>query len=146
MTWTKLLASNTVTSLPATKKELDNLRSIVARSLKNVTAPGLSADARFIMAYDAARTLSLMIVRASGYRPRAAGAHYNTFLALEAADTKFAKLSAYFDGCRIKRNASEYDIAGGVTDTDADGLLQAVRQFAADAEVWIKAKYRSLSE
>ncbi len=80
-----------------------------------------------------------MIVPASGYRPRAAGGHYNTFLALEAADAKFAQLSAYFDGCRIKRNAFEYDFAGGVTDTDADGLLQTVRQFAADAEAWISA-------
>ena len=69
MTWAKLLANNNVTRQPAAKKELDNLRSIVSRSLKDVTAPGLSADARFIMAYDAARTLSLMIVRSSGYRP-----------------------------------------------------------------------------
>jgi hypothetical protein len=124
MTWAKLLANNNVTRQPAAKKELDNLRSIVSRSLKDVTAPGLSADARFIMAYDAARTLSLMIVRSSGYRHKAAGGHYNTFLALETADGQFAKLSAYFDGCRIKRNASEYDFAGGVTDTDADGLLK----------------------
>ena len=50
-----------------------------------------------------------MIVRASGYRPRAVGGHYNTFLALEAAEPGFAALSAYFDGCRLKRNASEYD-------------------------------------
>lgn len=34
--------------------------------------------------------------------------------------------------CRIKRNVSEYEVAGGVTDTDADGLLKAVRQFAVD--------------
>jgi hypothetical protein len=80
MTWAKLLANNNVTRQPTAKKELDNLRSIVSRSLKDVTAPGLSADARFIMAYDAARTLSLMIVRSSGYRPKAAGGHYNTFL------------------------------------------------------------------
>jgi hypothetical protein len=86
MTWAKLLVNNNVTRQPATRKELDNLRSIVSRSLKDVNAPGLSADARFIMAYDAARTLSLMIVRSSGYRPKAAGGHYNTFLALETAD------------------------------------------------------------
>jgi hypothetical protein len=143
MTWAKLLASNNVTRQPATKKELDNLRSIVSRSLKDVTAPGLSADARFIMAYDAARTLSLMIVRSSGYRPKAAGGHYNTFLALEIANGQFAKLSAY--GCRMKRNASEYDFAGGVTDTDADGLLKTVQQFAIDAEAWIKAKHPRLA-
>jgi hypothetical protein len=79
-------------------------------------------------------TLSLLIVRASGYRPRAVGAHYNTFVALEAADPAFAKLSAYFDGCRIKRNSCEYDLAGAISDTDADGLLKTVRQFATDAD------------
>lgn len=108
-------------------------------------APGLSADARFVIAYDAARTLSLMVVRAAGYRPRSAGAHYHTFAALEAADAAFMAISVYFDGCRIKRNVSEYEVAGGVTDTDADGLLQAVKKFAIDAEAWIKARHPPLA-
>lgn len=127
------------------KAELDNLRSIVARSLKDVSVPGLSADARFVMAYDAARTLSLMVVRASGYRPRSVGGHYNTFLALESADGGFAKLSAYFDGCRMKRNDCEYDFAGGITETDAEGLLNTVKQFAVDAEGWIRKHHPSLA-
>jgi hypothetical protein len=79
MSWAKLLADKRVTALPSSKAELDNLRSIVARSLKDVESAGLSADARFVMAYDAARTLSLLVVRATGYRPRTVGAHYNTF-------------------------------------------------------------------
>jgi hypothetical protein len=96
MSWAKLLASNRVTQQPSAKAELDSLRSIVARCFSDVTAKGLSTDARFIMAYDAARTLSVMIVRAAGYRPRSVGGHYNTFLALEAADPPaFAALSAY---------------------------------------------------
>src|SRR2546421_12474849 len=139
MTWAKLLANNNVTRSRSGKAELDRLRSIVARSLADVAVTGLSADSRFIMAYDAARTLSLMIVRASGYRPRAVGGHYNTFLALEAAEPGFAALSAYFDGCRLKRNASEYDFAGVVTDTEADALLTAVRRFAVGAGSLIKA-------
>src|SRR5437588_3091663 len=122
MSWATLLADHRVTRVPPSKAELDNLRSIVARSFKDVAAPGLSADARFVMAYDAARTLSLIVVRSEGYRPRAVGGHYNTFLALEAADPAFAALSAYFDGCRMKRNDCEYDFAGGVSETDADGL------------------------
>src|SRR5271170_5296283 len=144
MSWAKLLAGNHVTALPPSKAELDNLRSIVARSLKDVTSAGLSADYRFVLAYDAARTLSLLIVRASGYRPRTVGGHYNTFLALETADPTFAALSAYFDGCRIKRNSCEYDFAGGVSDTDAEGLMKTVRQFAVDAEAWIKTRYPHL--
>ena len=145
MSWAKLLADNRVTALPPSKAELDNLRTIVARSLKDVESPGLSTDARFVMAYDAARTLSLLIVRAAGYRPRTVGGHYNTFLALEAADPAFAGLSAYFDGCRMKRNSCEYDFAGGISDTDAEGLLEAVRKFAVDAEAWIKARYPQLA-
>ena len=94
----------------------------------------MSADTRFVLAYDAARTLSLIVVRAAGYRPRSAAGHYNTFLALGTADPVFNALSAYFDGCRMKRNNCEYDFAGGVSDTDVDGLLKTVEQFAVDAE------------
>ena len=145
MSWTKLLANNTVTALQPNKAELDKLRALAARSLNDVAVPGLSTDMQFILAYDAARTLSLMIVRAAGYRPRTVGGHYNTFLALEAADPAFAALSAYFDGCRIKRNVSEYEFAGGVSDRDAEGLLEAVRKFAKEAEAWIKANHPSLA-
>jgi hypothetical protein len=91
------------------------------------------------IAYDAARTLLLMVVRAAGYRPRSAGAHFHTFAALEAADQAFVAISAYFDSCRIQRKVSEYEVAGGVTDTDADSLLKTVKQFAINAEAWIKA-------
>ena len=69
MSWAKLLADKRVTRVAPSKAELDNLRSIVKRSLQDAGAKGLSADARFVMAYDAARTLSLIIVRAAGYRP-----------------------------------------------------------------------------
>lgn len=37
MSWEKLLADRAVTALPATKQELDNLRSIVTRSLATMT-------------------------------------------------------------------------------------------------------------
>ena len=43
-----------LTQQPSAKAELDSLRSIVARCFSDVAAKGLSTDARFIMAYDAA--------------------------------------------------------------------------------------------
>ena len=144
MSWAKLLGRY-VTAEPTSKSELDNLRSIVTRSLQDAVAAGLSADARFVMAYDAARTLSLILVRAEGYRPKSLGGHYNTFLALQEADPTFATLSNYFDGCRMKRYGCEYDFAGGVSDTDADGLLKEVQQFKVDAEAWMKARHPTLA-
>jgi hypothetical protein len=44
-----------------------------------------------------------------------------------------------------QRNQREYDFAGGVTETEADGLLNAVRQFAVDAQAWIYARHQHLS-
>ena len=144
MTWSELLNRKCVAADATSKSEIDNLRSIVSRSLANVSVAGLSTDIRFILAYDAARTLSLMIVRSEGYRPRSIGGHYNTFIALEAADPAFAALSSYFNNCRMLRNQSEYDFAGGVSDGDADQLLQAVKRFVADAETWIKSRHPHL--
>ncbi|MBI2824425.1 MAG: hypothetical protein HYX69_07045 [Planctomycetia bacterium] len=144
MSWATLLSNNRVTAEPPSKAELDSLRSIVMRSLKDVTAAGLSADADLCWRTMRRAPLALIIVRAEGYRPRSVGGHYNTFLALEAADPAFATTSAYFDGCRIKRHGCEYDFAGGVSDTDADALLKAVRQFAVDAEAWVKTRHPTL--
>ena len=64
---------------------------------------------------------------------------------LEAVDRTFATVSAYFDGCRIKRNRCEYDYAGGVTDTDADGLLETVQQFAIESEAWLRSHHPKLA-
>lgn len=41
MSWKKLLANKNVVTEPPSKAELDNLRSIVDRSMKDVAAPGL---------------------------------------------------------------------------------------------------------
>ncbi len=97
-----------------------------------------------MLAYDAARTLSLIVVRSEGYRPRSVGAHYNTFLALGTADAGFNELSVYFDICRMKRNNCEYDCAGVVSDTDADRLLETVKEFVVDAAAWLKARHPHL--
>jgi hypothetical protein len=141
MTWNKLLTEKRVKVESTSKQELDDLRSIVTRSLRDVAAPGLSADTRFILAYDAARTLCLIAVRAEGYRPRSVGGHYNTFLALEAVDPSFKNVSEYFDSCRMQRNHCEYDYADGMSDTDAEGLLDEVRNFASRIDEWMRLRH-----
>ena len=145
MTWSKLLAANRVRSEPCSRQEIDNLRSIVARCSCDIKAQGLSDEQRFIIAYDAARTLALMVVRASGYRPAKLGGHYNTFAALQAVDGGFVTVASYLDICRAKRNDSEYDFAGGISKQDADDLVRTLSQFERDAADWIKSKHPSLA-
>ena len=145
MNWPTLLAEKRVTLEPTTKEEIDNLRSIVKRSINDAHVSGLSSDTRFVLAYDAARTLSLIIVRAAGYRPRSIGGHYNTFLGLAAADATFHEMSAYFDSCRTQRNHCEYDFAGGMSETDSDCLLETVEDFAKSVELWMREHHADLT-
>jgi hypothetical protein len=133
-----------VTREPTDKAELDNLRSIVKRCLSDLNARGLSDEQCFIIAYDAARTLSLMIVRACGYRPKKLGGHYNTFIALEAADPTFVTISSYFNTCRMKRNDSEYDFAGAITTTETREIIESVKQFQQDVEAWLTKRHPAL--
>ena len=77
MTWGPLLNDRRVKVEPPSKAELDKLRSIVTRSRSDVGAPGLSADTRFVLAYDTARTLALIVVRTEGYGPNRSSAEWS---------------------------------------------------------------------
>lgn len=146
MNWNDLLAEKRVAAEPASREEIAELREVVRRNLADAVLPGLSADGQFSMAYNAARTLATCAVRACGYRVRTVGgAHYNTFVALEAAlGQPFAGLAAYFDVCRVKRNDLSYDAADVVTETEARELVRRVQRFEADLASWFHAQHPGL--
>ena len=98
------------------------------------------------MAYNAARTLATVAVRAAGYRVKqTGGAHYNTFLAVEAAiGSSAAALAAYLDNCRVKRNELSYDAANLVSESDGDELLNRARELRVLVEDWIAQNHPGL--
>ena len=49
MTWTKLLANKEAQRHKTSKKELDNMRALIARDLADASLAGLSADRRFAL-------------------------------------------------------------------------------------------------
>jgi hypothetical protein len=145
MSWTKLLAEKRVAPEPTSKKELDELRAMVAVNLKDAHVVGISAQGRFEFAYNAARLMATIVVRTSGYRVVArTGHHYFTFQALQASDPTFVKIAIYFDGARDKRNDFSYETPVLISDSDAGDLVDAVEQFQKDCEAWIKSKDPSL--
>jgi hypothetical protein len=54
VTWTNLLANKEAQKHGTSKKELDNMRALIARDLTDADIAGLSADRRFATAYNAA--------------------------------------------------------------------------------------------
>ncbi len=145
MTWKQLLAENRLAPEPTSRTEIQDLRAVVHRNLADAQIRKLSDDGRFGHAYDAARILANIIVRASGYRIKSdGGGHYNTFLALKTASPAFAKKAVYFDACRRKRNSCLYEQANVVTNTEAEELLIHATGFSLEVEAWLKKNHPNL--
>ena len=68
MTWTSLLANKEAQKHGTSKKELDNMRALIARDLTDAGIAGLSADRRFATAYNAALQAANMAIACAGYR------------------------------------------------------------------------------
>ena len=67
MTWTSLLANKEAQKHKTSKKELDNMRALIARDLADASLAGLSADRRFATAYNAALQAANMAIACAGY-------------------------------------------------------------------------------
>ncbi len=146
MTWKKLLEERRIGRQAPRKEELAHLRAVAARDLADARIEALSTDGRFAHAYEAARALATIVVRASGYRVKpAGGAHYSTFRALEAADPRrFTRHSAYFNSCREKRNDLSYELAGAVTESELGELLREVPTFGELVDEWLRERHPAL--
>ncbi len=136
--WQQLLNENRVERAPATKADIDELRTLVSRCLQDSALP-LFPDNKFGLVYNAARTLAVMAAGAAGYRVKLrGGGHYNTFLALKAAlGPGIEAMADYLDECREKRNELSYEAANVVTQSEVDDLIVKTRELETLVEDWI---------
>src|SRR2546427_2029531 len=75
MSWQQLLARRRVQAHTTHAQELEGLRTVVARDLKDADLPELSTDRRFAIAYNAVLQLATMVIACTGYRVRGVGYH-----------------------------------------------------------------------
>ena len=54
---------------------------------------------------------------------------------------RFSTLRDYLDNCRRKRNVSEYDAVGTISEKEAEDLLRTVRDFKIEVESWLQKTY-----
>jgi len=80
VTWTKLLANKEAQRHKTSKKELDNMRALIARDLADAGIAGLSADRRFATAYNAALQAANMAIVCAGYRVMSKVGHHRVSL------------------------------------------------------------------
>jgi uncharacterized protein (UPF0332 family) len=140
MSWSHLLASRTIQMHTTSKQEIDSLRELVSRDLKDAEIVGLSEDRCFATAYNAVLQLSKIAIACAGYRvSTGAGHHQKTFESVKVAlgAVPAENLADYFETCRRKRNKIDYDAAEIVSETEARELLEKAREFQLLIEAWI---------
>ncbi len=131
MSWKKLLQDNKVHTHRTSRKELDEIRRLVARDLADAALSELSEDRRFATAYNAALQTAKMAIACAGYRVASVPGHHR--LTFEGAKLAIGKpveqLADYFDACRRKRNEIDYTGATIATTTEAEELLLHANAF-----------------
>lgn len=140
MSWTDLLDNRTVQNHSTSAREIEDLRELVERDLRDAAIEGLSDDRRFATAYNAVLQLAKMAIACAGYRISfGAGHHQKTFEAVKTAlgVHEAEVLTDYFDTCRRKRNNIDYDGSEIVTETEAEELLKKAGEFRDLVEGWI---------
>jgi uncharacterized protein (UPF0332 family) len=124
------------------REEISNLTAIVKRDLKDAGIKALSADRRFATAYNAALQAATIVLYVSGYKTHGAGHHFVFEAVKGIMDKEYHSLFEYFDSCRSKRNRTDYDFAGNVTDTEAEELINEAEKFLKVVLLWIKGNFK----
>jgi hypothetical protein len=120
-------------------EEITNLLAISDRDLAACQVKQLPADWRFTIAYNAGLQAATAALAAAGYRAARDNHHYRVIQSLEFTTAPDTKLIATFDGFRKKRNVSSYDVAGSVSDKEADEILKLATGLRTEVEKWIRA-------
>ena len=144
MTWTKLLASRDVQRHRTSKKELDDIRALIARDLADAGVVAVSADRRFATAYNAALLTAHMVIACAGYRVTAKTGHHKVAFDAITLSANASKYADYFERCRRKRNVIDYTRSHVATETEAQEILEKATEFHGFVEAWIDSNYSNL--
>src|ERR1700730_7786243 len=95
--------------------EIKKLLGVVDRDLADCRTASLSNDWRFAIAYNAGLRAA---AAAAGYRASRDSHHYRVIQSLELTVGADAKLIRSFEAFRKKRNISNYEVGGSISDPE----------------------------
>ena len=145
-TWATLLAAKDVQKHSTSKKELDSLRALIARDLKDAVLTELSADRRFATDYNAALQSANLAIACEGHRITARIGHHQTTidcirLIFGASADPFAD---YLESCRRKRNKIDYMNSKIASESEADEMVKQAKSYLRQVEHWIEVQHPAL--
>jgi uncharacterized protein (UPF0332 family) len=126
------------------RQEISDLLAIADRDLKDCRSPGLSADWRFNIAYNALLQAATAALAAAGYRASRDSHHYRILQSLRWTVGAPTETVSYLDALRKKRNLTGYERVGAVSDKEVEGIIETAGAMRQQVEEWIKATHPTL--
>ncbi len=125
------------------KREIQNLLGIIERDLKDCKVREISADWRFAIAYNAALQCCTIALYCRGYKPaRGQSEHYRTIQSLVLTmGNDYTEIRNYLNACRAKRNTSDYDSAGTVSESEVKELVNTSEELFLRLKQWLYDSY-----
>jgi hypothetical protein len=126
------------------KQEINDLLAVVDRDINDSQSPGLSPEWKLNIAYNAALQGATAALSARGYRPTRDAHHFRIIQSLELTIAADSSLIYQFDGFRKKRNLSEYERTGMVSEAEATEMLELAKNLREDVKAWLRANHPDL--
>src|SRR4030043_273402 len=121
--------------------EIARLLHICDRDLEKVKIIELGADWRLSIAHNAAVQAAKAALAAAGYRARKEGQHYLVLQSLAFTIRTDPATVKQLDKFREKRNISDYERAGLVTEQEAEEMIALAKQLRHEVEQWLRAHH-----
>ncbi len=126
------------------RQEISHLLALVDRDLVDCRNATLSRDWRFNIAYNAALQCAKAALAASGYRSARGSHHYRVILSLEYTMGLDTRAVNALDAFRKKRNVSEYNHAGAITEKEIDEIIALAERIRRLVERWLESEHAAL--
>jgi uncharacterized protein (UPF0332 family) len=126
--------------------EVADLLHICDRDLEKAKIIELGPDWRLSIAHNAAVQAAKAALAAVGYRARKEGQHYLVLQSPAFTIKTDPATIKQLDKFRQKRNISDYERAGLVTEQEAGEMIALAKQLREDVEQWLHACYPSLAK
>ena len=139
------LKSKLIETHRASAREIANLLHICDRDLEKCQITDLGPDWRLSIAHNAALQAATAALAAAGYRARKEGHHYRVIQSLAFTINTDPVVIRQLDKFRRKRNISDYEIAGLVTEQEADEMTALAKRLRSDVERWLRIHHPELA-
>ncbi|MCB4755752.1 MAG: hypothetical protein LHV69_01730 [Elusimicrobia bacterium] len=128
------------------KEEISDLLGLAERDLKDCHTKGLSNDWRLNIAYNAALQVATAALAASGYRASREAHHYRVIQSLAFTLQAEKDWVIRLDGFRKKRNISDYERSGLVSDQEVDEMMELAQDLKDQVLEYLRRSHPNLVE